>query len=125
MEYELAGRRRASSLGREAQVAEANFEGVRGRGLSGPSACEEPSGARIGCGHGVRPLARVVHQHADEGLREGRRWVAEPDPDLAVLTEDIVDGEPCDPGERLRVAEDERGGLAVLERDAVAVDGLP
>ncbi|MBW8705863.1 hypothetical protein MBT84_40255 [Streptomyces sp. MBT84] len=60
-----------------------------------------------------------------EGLRDGRRRVAEPDLDLAVLTEDIVDGEPCDPGERLRVEEDERGGHAVLERDVVAVDDLP
>ncbi|MFF4567275.1 hypothetical protein [Streptomyces sp. NPDC001435] len=125
MEYEVADRRRASSLGREAQVAEADFEGVRGHGLSGPSAREEPSGARIGCGHGVRPLAQVVQQHAGEGLRDGRRRVAEPDLDLAVLTEDIVGGEPCDPGERLRVEEDEHGGHAVLDRDVVAVDGLP
>ncbi|MEU9457092.1 hypothetical protein [Streptomyces sp. NPDC048277] len=32
---------------------------------------------------------------------------------------DVVGAEPCDPGERLRVEEDEHGSHAVLERDIV------
>ncbi|MET7906421.1 hypothetical protein ABZS86_35225 [Streptomyces sp. NPDC005355] len=39
--------------------------------------------------------------------------------------EDIVDGEPCNPGEWLRVEKYERGGHAVPEWDILAVDGLP
>ncbi|MFC9624368.1 hypothetical protein ACFTXM_31795 [Streptomyces sp. NPDC056930] len=37
----------------------------------------------------------------------------------------IVGGEPSDPGERLRVKEDECGNHAVLERNVALVDGLP
>ncbi|MFE7427966.1 hypothetical protein [Streptomyces sp. NPDC057545] len=37
----------------------------------------------------------------------------------------IVGGEPSDPGERLRVKEDERGDHTVLERNVALVDGLP
>ncbi|MFE3905604.1 hypothetical protein ACFXPY_36320 [Streptomyces sp. NPDC059153] len=37
----------------------------------------------------------------------------------------IVGGQPSDPGERLRVKEDECGNHAVLERNVALVDSLP
>ena len=49
----------------------------------------------------------------------------EPDQNLTVHVKNIVGGEPSDPGERLRVKEDERGNYAILERNVALVDGLP
>jgi hypothetical protein len=70
-------------------------------------------------------LVKVGQQHPGEGLRNGRRRVTDSDQDLVGLLEDIVDSEPSDPGEWLRVEQDERGGHAVLEQDVVAVGSLP
>ena len=50
--------------------------------------------------------------------RAGAR-ATEPDQALVVCLEDIIDVVLGDPGERLRVAKDEHGGHAVLERYVV------
>jgi hypothetical protein len=105
-------------------LAEPRCHGFRGHGLSGPAAGEEPSGVGVGRGLGVRSLPQVVEQHSVERGGNGRRWIAEPDEDFAVLVLDVVAAEPGDPRKRLGVEEDKDGGHAILERDVVVVHEL-
>lgn len=84
LEDEVADGCGASPLSRKSQVPETEFESDRSHGLSSPAAGEEPAGVRIGRGHGVRSLLQVVQQHPDDGGRDRRRRVAEPDEDLTV-----------------------------------------
>ncbi|MFF7234601.1 hypothetical protein [Streptomyces sioyaensis] len=106
-------------------MAKPEFERVRGHGLSSPAAGKEPPGVGVGGGHGVRSLVEIGQQHSGKRFGDGRRRIAEPDQNLAVLVKNIVGGEPSDPGERLRVKEDERGDHTVLVRNVALVECLP
>ncbi|GFH39534.1 hypothetical protein SCWH03_58020 [Streptomyces pacificus] len=125
LENEVPDRCCASPLGWEAQTAKPELQSLRSHGLSGPAPGEEPPGMRAGGSHGVRPLAEVAQQHPGKGSGDGGWRVAEPDTDFTVLVLDIVGGELDDPGEWLRVEEDEYGGNAVVERDIIAIHELP
>lgn len=76
--------------------AKASFDDVRGHGLAGAMAGEQPPGVGVGGGREVEPLAGVAEQQGGEGLVDRRGRVAEPDRDLALVVEDIIEGQAQD-----------------------------
>lgn len=100
-------------------LVQASLDRVRGHGLTGSTAGEQPKGIPVGGGSEVESAVGVAQEQFGEGTRDRRGWVAESNSDLAVVFDDVVDGEAQDRGQRLGVEQHQHRGGAGEQRDVL------
>lgn len=92
-------------------------EHAGGEGLPGPAAGKEPVAVWV-CGSvHVGAVGREFQQHCVERAGNRGGWAAEVQRYLAIAAGHVRGGQADQPGDRLRVEQDEAGGYAGAERD--------
>jgi hypothetical protein len=125
LEDELADGRGTTVLDRDAVSSESRRETAGEQRLPGSPAGEQPGGVAVGRGDHVRAAAGQREQQLREWSwdRDGR--VAQSEEDLAIDVAHVVDREPDDAADRLRVEQQEETGDPLAHGGAVVTEQAP